>query len=77
MFLDHNLGNKQLPGLLKLAGFKIECHLTHFAAEEMDDVWIRQCAERGWVIITSDKKIEKDPINRQAVRVAGKNLLLG
>lgn len=50
-----------------MAGFKIECHVTHFDREEADDVWIPECARRGWIIFTSDKNIEHDPINRQAV----------
>jgi hypothetical protein len=66
LFLDHNLGNKQLPGLLRMAGLKIECHLSHFPGEEPDDVWIRECARKGWIIFTSDKNIENDPLNRQA-----------
>lgn len=49
------------------AGMKIECHLSHFPGEEPDDSWIRQCAQRGWIIVTSDKNIEKDPVNRAAV----------
>ena len=67
LFLDHNLGNKQLPELLRLAGFKVVCHVPTFDKEEDDDVWIRECAKRGWVIITCDKNIESDPINRLAV----------
>ncbi len=50
-----------------MTGLKIECHSPHFDNEEADDVWIRECAKRGWVIVTSDKNIENDPINRQAV----------
>ena len=67
LFLDHNLGNKQLPALLRMAGLKVECHLTHFDKEELDDVWIRECAKKGWVIVTCDKNIEDDPVNRLAV----------
>ena len=32
-----------------------------------DHVWIPHCAKRGWIIVTSDKGIELDPINREAV----------
>ena len=53
--------------MLTLAGFKVECHNTWFHEEEADDVWIRECASRGWVIVTPDKNIENDAINRQAV----------
>lgn len=71
LFLDHNLGNQQLPGLLRTASLKVECHLTHFGKEELDDVWIKQCALNGWVIITCDRNIENDPVNRQAVIDSG------
>ena len=71
LFLDHNLGNKQLPALLRMAGLKVECHLANFDKEELDDVWIRECAKKRWVIVTSDKNIENDPVNRQAVIESG------
>jgi len=67
LFLDRNQGNKQVPELLRKAGLIVECHSSYFKQEEDDDVWIKDCARRGWVIVTSDKQIEHDPVNRQAV----------
>lgn len=32
-----------------------------------DPIWIERCASRDWVIVTGDKAIETDPVNRQAV----------
>lgn len=53
--------------MLQSAGFKVVCHVPTFDKEEVDDVWIRECARRDWVILTCDKNIENDPINCQAV----------
>ena len=42
-------------------------HSAYFDREELDDIWIRECAKKGWLIFTSDKGIETDPPNRTAV----------
>ena len=52
---------------LREAGIKVEPHRDHFSPEEEDHVWIPQCANHGWLIVTSDKGIETDPINRASV----------
>jgi hypothetical protein len=57
-----------MPDLLRKAGLRIVCHSDEFTDDmTADPVWIEYCANRDWVIITGDKRIETDPINRQAV----------
>jgi hypothetical protein len=56
-----------MADILRSAGLKVVCHNDHFEQEEEDHVWIPRCARQGWIIITSDKGIETDPINRGAV----------
>ncbi len=53
--------------ILRWAGMNVICHNEHFSPEEEDHVWIPQCAKNGWIIVTSDKGIETDAINRAAV----------
>jgi len=44
-----------------------ERHSSHYMQDEDDDVWIPDVTRRGWIIISGDKGIENDGINRQAV----------
>lgn len=57
-----------MPDLLRKAGLRIVCHSDEFTDDmTADPIWIEHCANRDWVIVTGDKAIETDPINRQAV----------
>jgi hypothetical protein len=69
LFLDRNQGNKRMPMILKEAGLNVRWHSAEgFPTTELNDVaWIRTVASKGYIIITSDKKIETDPIERLAV----------
>lgn len=69
LFLDKNQGNKKLPQMLREVGLRVECHSEHFPDEKVipDPEWIQLCGLKGWIVVTGDKAIEHDPINRQAV----------
>lgn len=68
IFLDRNQGSKIMPDLLRKAGLRIVCHDDEFADDRTPDpIWIKHCAAKDWLILTGDKAIETDPINRQAV----------
>ena len=69
IFLDRNQGSKRMPSLLKEAGINVRWHAAEgFPTRETDDTaWIRAVAEKGYIIVTSDKAIETDPINKLAV----------
>ena len=57
-----------MPELLKKAGLRVICHSDKFTDDKTaDPIWIERCAAEEWVIVTGDKAIETDPINRQAV----------
>jgi len=45
-------------------------HDDHFKLDEQDEVWIRDVAARGWIILSKDKEIRKRPNERQALRDA-------
>lgn len=65
-FLDRNLGRLQLAHHLRALGFRIEVHDDHFPQTTKDPEWIRFCSAQGWVIITPDWGIQKEP-NRSVV----------
>jgi enoyl reductase-like protein len=58
-----------MPTLLKEAGINVRWHSAEgFPSNETgDDAWIRAVASKGYIIVTSNKTIETDPIERLAV----------
>jgi hypothetical protein len=48
----------------------VALHEHGFAPETQDDVWIAECGKQGWVILSGDKGLERNPINRAAVTAA-------
>lgn len=60
-FVDRDLGRHILPDALVLAGLAVERHDSHFQPDTPDEVWIPKVAERGWVIVSGDKRILRRP----------------
>jgi hypothetical protein len=75
-FLDRTHGRKVLPEYLRSCGMQVMVHADHFAQEEIDPVWIAECARRNWTVITGDRRIEKVPENREAVIQSGCKVFL-
>jgi hypothetical protein len=67
VFIDRSFGGHRLAGILRKVGFEIRVHKDFFKDDEDDDVWIPDVKARGWVILSSDKRIARDPLNVQAV----------
>lgn len=55
---------------------KVEVHSDKFGPEEDDDVWIPKCAAGDLIIVSGDKAIETDPINRRAVEESGAKVFM-
>jgi hypothetical protein len=75
-FIDRNLGSKKLPDALRSAGWKIEVHEDHFPdiankAEEDDTRWITFAGQKQWTILTADKGILFNPLERDALNGCG------
>jgi len=66
-FADRNLGAKIFPEILRAAGIIVHAHNEHFAHDAADADWIPVVAQRGWVILTSDAAIRRNPLERTAV----------
>ena len=69
-FLDHQIGRYQVAEALRAAGAKVEVHLDYFPGDMPDTDWIPKVAKRGWVLITKDKNIRRNPLERAAYEVA-------
>jgi hypothetical protein len=76
-FLDRTHGRKTFPNLLRRVGLSVVALHEHgFPAETPDEVWIEECGRQGWVILSGDKGLEKNPINRAAVIAAACKVFL-
>ena len=56
-FVDRALGRKAVPDALRLAGEKVEIHSDHFADDATDADWLSVVGQRGWVVLSKDKRI--------------------
>lgn len=75
-FADRNLGAKIFPAILRDAGITVHTHNDHFAHDAPDTEWIPVVAQRGWVILTSDAAIRRNPLERDAVLSSRATLLV-
>lgn len=67
LFLDATHQSKILATLLRDLDVRVEVHKRHFRPDAPDPEWIADVTRRGWVIISGDKGIREDGINRHAV----------
>jgi hypothetical protein len=69
LYLDENLDNCQ-PILDALLGNDVQYrrHRDHFLRGTPDEVWLPFVAERGWIVLTKDKRNRYNEIERDAVR---------
>jgi PIN like domain len=74
-FLDRNVGRYQVAAALRQHGLRVEAHADHYpqaeAGELSDEYWIREVTLRGWVILTRDGEIRRNPLERAAFVSAG------
>jgi PIN like domain len=66
-FVDRSSGRYKLSSGLRNLGLMVETHDDHFPQNVADVEWISVCSERDWVIISSDKAIKKNVLERQAI----------
>lgn len=50
---------------------RVEVHEQHFAPDAADADWMRAATERGWLILTKDKRVRRRPGELQTIRDAG------
>jgi len=67
IFLDRSFGAHRLATVLRTVGFDVHVHKHYFKDDEEDAVWIPNVKARGWVVLSSDKRIARDPLNIRAV----------
>lgn len=70
-FVDACLGTNEVPAALRSAGFRVELLADHFDSDVADEVWLREVGERGWVVLTKDRRIQRRQVEIDALRSAG------
>ena len=70
VFLADECLGKGLPSELRAAGLAVETFQDHFSGDTLDTDWLPIAGERGWVVLTKDKAIRKNPLEIQAVIVS-------
>src|SRR5258706_579065 len=68
IYLDENLCNSRaiLATLTKL-GVRSERHLDHFDRGTPDETWLPLVGSRGWVLLTTDKRIRYNFLEKRAL----------
>src|SRR5882762_1001090 len=50
-------------------GVRFERHLTHFSPGTIDETWLPLVGSKGWVLLTSDKRIRYNLLEKHALEV--------
>lgn len=69
-FVDRALG-RRVAEILRAAGEQVEIHDDHFPAAAQDIDWIPHVARHGWVVLTKDKRLRYNKLERTAIQLAG------
>ena len=70
-FLDYQIGRYLVANAPREAGASVEVHIDHFSQSATDLEWIPEIGRRGWVLITRDANIRRNPLERAAYEHAG------
>ena len=65
-FLDYQIGRYIVADALRALGAHVEVHIDHFTPDAPDSHWIPEVGRRGWVLITKDQHIRRNPLERAA-----------
>jgi hypothetical protein len=61
VFVDRCLGSKKIPDGLRALGIVVEINDDHFSQDADDTAWLSAIGHRGWVVLTKDERIRRDP----------------
>jgi PIN like domain len=69
LYLDENLHNcKPILEALGQRGVKHERHTQHFQPGTEDAEWLPFVGQRGWILLTKDKRIRFNQLEKAAIR---------
>jgi hypothetical protein len=68
LFLDENICNcRPILAILDRLGIPYERHLSSFPAGTPDENWLSRVGKEGWILLTTDKSIRWNELERNAV----------
>jgi len=71
-FIDHCLGTEKVAQRLRSEGAEVRVLVEEGFAEDSADVdWLPVVAEKGWAILTKDKRIRRRALEREAITQSG------
>ena len=59
---------------LRSLGLQVEIHDDHFSPDAPDSTWLKSVGQRGWLVLTKDKRIQHRLIEQAAVAAASVRL---
>ncbi|XXX75943.1 hypothetical protein WMF30_50665 [Sorangium sp. So ce134] len=66
-FVDRSLGRGLVVEALRAAKLDVHAHDDHFAQNTPDAEWLVEVGRRGWVVLTKDKNIRVNALERIAL----------
>ncbi|MCC7383931.1 MAG: hypothetical protein IT384_18960 [Deltaproteobacteria bacterium] len=70
-FIDRCLGERTVPEALRAEGYAIRLHSELFEDAIEDAVWLPEVGRRNLVVLTKDRAIRRNKIERDAILTAG------
>ena len=69
LYLDENLCNSRaIQETLTKLGVRFERHLAHFPRGTPDETWLPLVGSKGWVLLTTDKRIRYNFLEKRALQ---------
>lgn len=66
-FVDRSLGGRKVVSALRAVGVTALAHDDRFAPETPDVEWLKAVREEGWVVLSRDKRIRYNPLEKLAL----------
>jgi hypothetical protein len=72
-WVDRCLGSEIVPGALRAAGIEVRRYVDVYPDDPRvpDAIWIPEIARRGWIALTKDHEIHRNPVEIEALHRAG------
>ena len=75
-FVDRSLGRHTVVNALRAAGFEVVAHDDEFSQDTPDVEWLGTVARRGWIVLTKDSAIRRNPLERAAIIGSGSRVFV-
>lgn len=76
LFIDRAISQRLVPDVLRAAGATVEIHLDHFVPDVPDVEWLPVVSQRGWIVLTKDSRIGRNPLELLAIAQANAKVFI-